>query len=710
MSTAARVLTTASRRAPSSFIVASRISQRGLAIASTHQIQSTAAYRYQREHSNTRGGSLFAAATAAAAAGATMMASRDRTADCCGIAGVVGNTGDAREFLVEGLTILKNRGYDSAGIATMSGNPSDGLSITKYASVGENADGLELVKERSVGQKGHHIGIAHTRWATHGGKTDENAHPHVDSSGKIALVHNGTLNNANELRRELQSRGHKFTSQTDTEVIAKLIGEVYENDKCSVKDATERAMARCDGTWGLGIMCVDAPDELVVACNGSPLVIGIGSDRMFIASETSAFNRYTKNFISMKDGEIGVLHADGTTLDLGRMQVAPDQEVKLSPAPFTHWTLKECYEQPEAIGRALGFGGRLMADKITLGGLEKMSDKLAQVNFLTLCACGTSLNASRYAEKLMKHLGSFDVVHSVDAAEVEPSDFPHDPRAAAESAFLVVSQSGETKDVARVVAAAQEKDVTVLSVVNAVGSLIARMTKCGVYCNAGRENAVASTKAFTTQVTVLALIALWFRELKDRVSGTNVASAEGANLRESLMRLPICFGMALKTRDKCKLIAERLNGKDHCFVLGKGYGEPVAMEGALKIKEMCYLHAEGYSGGALKHGPFALIESDENGKNGATPIIMLIFDDDHAHHMRTAAEEVKARGADVIIITDKKSLAEGLDDDPLVIPSNGPLTALGAVLPIQLMAFELAMMRGINPDTPRNLAKAVTVD
>ena len=234
-----------------------------------------------------------------------------------------------------------------------------------------------------------------------------------------------------------------------------------------------------------------------------------------------------------------------------------------------------------------------MADKITLGGLEKKADKLAGVDFLTLCACGTSLNASRYAEKLMKHLGSFDVVHSIDAAEVEPSDFPHDPSAAAKSAFLVVSQSGETKDVARVVNAAQEKDVTVLSVINSVGSLIARMTKLGVYCNAGRENAVASTKAFTTQVTVLSLIALWFRELKDRVSGTTVASAEGNNLRESLMRLPICFGMALKTRDQCKRIAERLNGKEHCFVLGKGYGEPVAMEGALKIKEMCYLHAEG---------------------------------------------------------------------------------------------------------------------
>lgn len=704
MNVSRRVLSTAAKRAPSA-IAASKVSQRGFAIAATQQAAQNQQQQSQSDSHHRVGGLLAAAAAASAFA-----ASNQEKADCCGIAGVVGGSGDAREFLLEGLTILKNRGYDSAGIATMSPGSSEGLVVTKYASVGEKADGLETVREQSNKNKGHSIGIAHTRWATHGGKTDENAHPHVDSSGKIALVHNGTLNNANELRRELQSRGHKFTSQTDTEVIAKLIGEIYEKEGCSVKEATEKAMSNCDGTWGLGIMCTDAPDELVVACNGSPLVIGIGADRMFIASETSAFNRYTKNFISMKDGEIGVLHADGTTLDLGRMQVAPEQEIKLSPAPYTHWTLKECYEQPEAIGRALGFGGRLMADKITLGGLEKMSTKLAGINFLTLCACGTSLNASRYAEKLMKHLGSFDVVHSMDAAEIEPSDFPHDAAAASKSAFLVVSQSGETKDVARVVSAAQEKDVSVISVVNAVGSLIARMTKLGVYCNAGRENAVASTKAFTTQVTVLSLIALWFRELKDRVNGTNVASAEGDNLREALMRLPICFGMALKTRDQCKQIAERLNGKDHCFVLGKGYGEPVAMEGALKIKEMCYLHAEGYSGGALKHGPFALIESDENGKKGATPIIMLIFDDEHAHHMRTAAEEVKARGADVIIITDKKSLAEGLDENPLVIPSNGPLTALGAVLPIQLLAFELAMLRGINPDTPRNLAKAVTVD
>jgi glucosamine--fructose-6-phosphate aminotransferase (isomerizing) len=342
--------------------------------------------------------------------------------------------------------------------------------------------------------------------------------------------------------------------------------------------------------------------------------------------------------------------------------------------------------------------------------LEKMKDDLARVKYLTLSACGTSLNAARYAEKLMKHLGSFDMVHSLDAAETDANDFPRDAARAKESAFLVVSQSGETKDVANVVNAAQDKDLTVMSVVNAVGSLIARTTKLGVYCNAGRENAVASTKAFTTQVTVLALIALWFRELKDKVNGTTTASAEAAMLKESLMRLPICCGMALRNRDQCKEVAARLNNKEHCFILGKGYGEAVAYEGALKIKEMCYLHAEGYSGGALKHGPFALIESDDNGKLGATPIIMLILDDGHAHHMRTAAEEVRARGADVIVITDKKSLADGIDNNPIVIPSNGPMTALGAVMPIQLIAYELAMMRGINPDTPRNLAKAVTVD
>ena len=504
------------------------------------------------------------------------------------------------------------------------------------------------------------------------------------------MVHNGTLYNSNELRRELQNQGHVFTSQTDTEVIAKLIGHYYNLSETTLKEATEMALSRCVGTWGLCIMCSDTPDELVVACNGSPLVIGTAADRTFVASETAAFNRYTKNFISMKDGEIGVLHSDGRTLDITRKQKAPDQKIELSPDPFPHWTLKELTEQPEAIGRALGFGGRLGTERIILGGLDLELQRISKIKHMALSACGTSLNAARYGERLMKYLGSFDSVTSIDAAETESKDFPCQ-RDAEKTGIIVVSQSGETKDVVRVVNTAMDSGIIVLSVVNAVGSLIARTTTLGVYCNAGRENAVASTKAFTTQVTVLALIALWFRQVRDSIEGTR-SPTSALQVRDALMRLPITFGMALKTHDHCKRIAKKLENKEHCFVLGKGYGEPVAMEGALKIKEMCYLHAEGYSGGALKHGPFALIE-DENGKFGATPIFMLILDDQHALHMRTAAEEVRARGGDVIIITDKPELARDLDDDPIIIPNNGPLTALAAVVPLQLIAYELAMLR-----------------
>jgi glucosamine--fructose-6-phosphate aminotransferase (isomerizing) len=515
------------------------------------------------------------AAAAAVTAAVVNSFGVERT-DCCGIVGVVGTAdhADAREFLLDGLTILKNRGYDSAGIATV---PHQGgeLFISKYASDGDKADSIELVKKKSDSH-GHTLGIAHTRWATHGGKTDENAHPHVDSSGKIALVHNGTLTNSNELRRELQAEGHKFTSQTDTEVIVKLIGKYYAQGNVSLKQATEMGLQKCDGSWGLGIICLDTPNELVVACNGSPLVIGIADDRTFIASETSAFNRYTKNFISMKDGEIGVLHADGRALDLSRIQVAPDQQMKLSPAPYPHWTLKELTEQPEAIARALGFGGRMSYERVLLGGLDTNEEQIKKIKHMTISACGTSLNAARYGERIMKYLGSFDSVSSIDAAETGTSDFPcmNDVRS---TGLIVVSQSGETKDVHRVVANAMDKGVTVMSVVNAVGSLIARTTKLGVYCNAGRENAVASTKAFTTQVTVLSLIALWFKEARDRAAGRG-PSLESIRLKESLMRLPIAFGMALKTRDQCRRIAEKLKEKEHCFVLGKG--KPFRQSGA----------------------------------------------------------------------------------------------------------------------------------
>ena len=390
---------------------------------------------------------------------------------------------------------------------------------------------------------------------------------------------------------------------------------------------------RCDGTWGLAVVNKQHPGEIIVACNGSPMVIGLGEGKTFIASETSAFSKYTKNFIAMKDGEIGVVQASGTTLDFSRVQTAPEYDVLLTPHPHPHFTIKECLEQPEAIARALSYGARMNGKRIVLGGMDKNEQMLSQVHNLLLTGCGTSRYAAELGAKIMRDLDCFDTVSVLDSAEVRRSDIPRKA-----GALLAVSQSGETKDVHRAVKIGEEAGVPCISVVNVVGSLIARATGLGVYLNAGRESAVASTKAFSTQVTVLALLALWFRQQKEDREKL-VEPALKRELLEALQRLPISFGMAIRTRDQCREVAAELLTKNNLFVLGKGYGEPIAMEGALKIKEMTYLHAEGYSGGALKHGPFALIEGVD-GREGQTPVIILILDDDHASHMRTAAEEV----------------------------------------------------------------------
>ena len=635
-------------------------------------------------------------------------------ARCCGIMGVMStekykpnNTDtDARSLLLEGLSILRNRGYDSAGIATSSDN---GLVISKYASRGSNNDSFEILQEHSNDHRGHQVGIAHTRWATHGGKTDQNAHPHVDYGGRIALVHNGTINNAYELKKIVEGKGITFKSETDTEVIAHLVGlEMDENPGIDTKTAIENTVAKLDGTWGLAVVSNTNPDEMVVACNGSPMVIGLGTDHIYVASETAAFNRHTKNFIAMKDGEIAVITPTECSLDNARIEEAPDHGVETTPSSYDHWTLYEALQQPMAITRSLAFGSRMSdTGEIMLGGLDRNAERLSNIQNLMLASCGTSLYASQYGAKLMRDIGAMDTCYAHDAAEIRVQDIPKTL-----GGIIAVSQSGETRDTLKALKSAEMIGIPRLSVVNVVGSAIARETKLGVYLNAGRETAVASTKAFSTQVTVLALISLWFRQIREGSVGSDVVDMhllDKTKLIEALQRLPVSFGMAMSVRSKCKEVAQKLKDKSHCFVLGKGYGEPVAMEGALKLKEMSYIHAEGYSGGALKHGPFALIE-DKDGKEGSTPVIMLILDDEHAHQMRTAGMEVKARGADVIIITDKPSLADGLDSDPIVIPSNDRLTALIGVLPLQFIAYELAVLKGINPDTPRNLAKAVTTD
>lgn len=607
----------------------------------------------------------------------------------CGIVGFIGKEPSVR-YLMEGLRILENRGYDSAGISTVSN--SGELVTTKFASLGTTSDAIDRLESSLDKHNGNVMGIAHTRWATHGGKTDQNAHPHQDAKNRIALVHNGVIENSSQLRKELESKGIVFRSETDTEVIAQLIGTYLDNG-LRLQEALHETLKRLEGTWGLAIISKDEPTQIIAAKNGSPIVIGVGKGRMFVASEPSAFSQHTKEFIALENGEVAVVKIDGHALDLSRVEKAPDQEIATSPAPFPHWTIKEIMEQPEAISRALNYGGRILNETdVKLGGLDIKKDTLLSIKHLVIAACGTSYHAALYGARLMRELKSFDTIQVIDAAELSRENFPPE-----NAGLLVISQSGETKDVHRAVTNAQKENIPCFSVINAVGSLIARSTKCGIYLNAGREHAVASTKAFTTQVTALSLIAIWFSQHRDR------EAQDRQNLIESLHRLSTNAGMTLRTQEVCAKIADKLMNAEHMFVLGKGYCEPIAREAALKIKEITYLHAEGYPGGALKHGPFALIEP-------GTPIILFILDDQHAQLMRTAAEEVRARGAYTIVITDRPELARGVADDIVAIPSDGHLTGLLATIPTQLIAYELAIKKGINPDKPRNLAKAVTVD
>lgn len=608
----------------------------------------------------------------------------------CGIIGCVGNE-DVVNYLIDGLSILENRGYDSAGVATLTNAGT--LQITKFASR-DTADAIHRLKAQARVHATDHIGIGHTRWATHGGKTDDNAHPHTDHLGRVALVHNGVITNCNALREELSRQGIVFKSETDTEVIAQLIGHCLDLGQ-DLLTAIKTTLGRLEGTWGLAILSPLMPDSIIAVRNGSPIVIGLGDGKAFVASEPAAFGMNTRDFISLENGELAIVRASREGLDLTRLEKAPEDIIAASPAPHPHWTIKEILEQPEAVQRTLNHGARLKSDlEVKLGGLEAYADELLTIKHLVIAACGTSFHAGLYGALAMRAMKAFETVQVVDASELTPHHFA--PQGAG---LLVISQSGETKDVHRAVILAQDRGVMTFSVVNAVGSLIARTTKCGVYLNAGREHAVASTKAFVTQVTALELISTWFAAHRD------VEVARRRSLVEELRRLSTNLSQALKLRDQCRTIAQSLIENDHAFVLGKGIGEPIAREGALKIKEITYLHAEGYPGGALKHGPFALIES-------GTPVFLLIFDDQHANHMCTAGEEVKARGARNIIITERPEFAHGIahDSDVIVIPKDGVLSGLVATVPLQLIAYELAVLKGINPDRPRNLAKAVTVD
>jgi glucosamine--fructose-6-phosphate aminotransferase (isomerizing) len=638
----------------------------------------------------------------------------------CGIIAFISKEEPAFNYLMEGLTILQSRGYDSAGICTLetpaSSNEESKIVVSKYASLNTTSDALKRLETAFDIHKSHTIGIAHTRWATHGGKTDNNAHPHTDTQNRIALVHNGVIENSTELKKVLIEKHHvKFRSETDTEVIVQLISVIYDQLNAKRSDtkedlfieAIQRTLNQLEGTWGLVIVSTLDSDKprLIAVRNGSPLLLGLSKGRMFVASESSAFSRHTREMIALENNEIAVVSADGVdhfikkkskTSDLGnRVELSEDVEIKLTPAPFKHWTIKEIMEQPEAVSRSLNFGGRFATDvSVKLGGLDANLNLLLGIKHLIIAACGTSYFAGQYGAKMMRILRCFETVRVVDAAELDVDDFPTE-----DAGLLVITQSGETSDVVRCLGIAEELNVPSFSIVNKVGSLVARTTSCGVYINAGREHAVASTKAFSCQVTVLSLVALWFAQVKSPKSLIQQRQA----LVASLHRLPTSVGMLNnKVHQECTKIANRLKDCHDLFILGKGFGESIAYEGSLKIKEITYTHAEGYSSGALKHGPFALIEE-------GTPIFIVILNDKYMSLNLTAAHEVKARGAQVYAITDIPSKAAEVCHHIIEIPHNGLLTALLAIVPLQLIAYELAVLRGIDPDLPRNLAKSVTV-
>ena len=601
----------------------------------------------------------------------------------CGIIAYLSKNKNAIQYLLYGLQILENRGYDSAGVATINNNQ---LVINKFASAQTTNDALYKLTACQNQHNNHHIGIGHTRWATHGAKTDINAHPHVDISQSLALVHNGIIDNMTDLKQFLTQHNIECISQTDTEVIVQLISYYVQQDN-SVLQALKIVLSKLEGTWGLVLLDKENPDRLYATCKGSPLLLGIGEEEMFVASEISAFNKYTNNYMALKDDELLTITLNTTDIDFERIKLAENEHIAISPAPHPHWTIKEILEQDKSCLKAMNNGSRLYNDnQVKLGGLNN----IIKPDTLTLMGCGTSYYSGLLAKLLIEQGNSINNVNVIDAAEVNKYNLPKHKN----SLVVAISQSGETRDVQQAVLLAQQNNINCIAVVNSVGSLISRTVKQGIYIHAGRENSVASTKAFTAQVTVLALVAVYF-------SQDNQVYCK--NLIASLRRLPLVFGQTFKLQSQCKNMAKSLVSCNNMFVLGRGLGYPIAMEGALKIKEITYIHAEGYSGGSLKHGPLALLCA-------GFPVIVILLDDEYAKLQCSAIREVMARNAIVHVITDNVAIVPEINGTTIVVPNNDILTNLNCVIVLQLLAYELAVLKDINPDRPRGLAKAVTVD
>ena len=634
----------------------------------------------------------------------------------CGIVGYLGSEA-FQEYILCGLKLLQNRGYDSVGVCSIV----DGqLNTIKHASSDTNNSlqilEEELLEEGSVKSNTENCStnavqsaIGHTRWATHGGKTKINAHPHHDNKDRIALVHNGIIENFQELKTKLLQEGYFFRSQTDTEVVAVLLGKFLDQG-LSMDIAIQKTVAELSGTWALVILHRDFPNKLWITRNGSPLLLGLDDNFIMVASEQIAFGNYIQKYIVLDNHDlIEVTKTEGLITYSKNIQRYVIKEKLGSNVDYNptgghkHWMIKEIEEQPEAVNRALNNSGRIdSATTVRLGGLDSCKERLLALDHLILLGCGTSYHSGLWSLEIFKSLDIFDTVAIYDGAEFQVSDIPKKGK----TGLVLLSQSGETKDLHRCLQISKDYDLVTIGVVNVPDSLIARETDCGTYLNAGREVAVASTKSFTNQCTVLALVAIWFSQ------GRGTALTKRQKIIQDLRNLPFQIQAVIDNREAVQRIVDLLSdtlsstlsskssASSSMFLLGKGQEEAIAKEGALKMKEIAYIHAEGYSSSALKHGPFALIEK-------GLPIILFDVCDKHRDKTRNAFQEVLARDALVITISDQTNNG---NMNCLHIDKNGTFGGLLANVYVQLLSYYLAIRAGHNPDFPRNLAKVVTVE
>jgi glucosamine--fructose-6-phosphate aminotransferase (isomerizing) len=608
----------------------------------------------------------------------------------CGIVAYIGRR-EAGPILTEGLKRLEYRGYDSAGIAVVR----DGRLIIKRA-VGRIA-----VLEAKLGNDldGATIGMAHTRWATHGGPSERNAHPHTDASGRLALVHNGIIENYRALSAYLQHAGIQLESETDTEVLAKLIGLLYQGD---LPDAVRKALREVRGTFGIAVIHADHPDMIVGARRGSPLIVGIGNDEYLLASDASAIIQHTPQVVYLEDNEIVVLRRKGgfRTMTLDAAPVTKEiSEIEwtleqLELGGHEHFMAKEIFEQPEAFRNCIR--GRIDVEegRVILGGLSSVSRELVRCQRIILTGCGTAWHAALIGEYLIEDLARIP-------CEVEyASEFRYrNPILTDRTAVIAISQSGETADTLAAVREAREKGALVLGIVNAVGSTIARETDAGVYLHVGPEIGVASTKAFVGQLAVLSMLAAYLGRRR------HLSHLECKDYLVGLSRVPEAIEKTLKLSDQIRQIALRHADADNWLYLGRGLQYPIALEGALKLKEISYVHAEGLPAAEMKHGPIALITAD-------MPVVVIAPKDHLYEKILSNIQEVRSRGGHVIAVaTEGDTHITEVANDVLYVPDlPGPLQPFVTVIPLQLLAYHVAVARGCDVDKPRNLAKSVTVE